>query len=45
MKLKFKMVLLKEKNDLPLLKDILSKGGFVKLAPGVKGELDFSTQM
>ena len=34
MKLNFKEALPKgEKNDLPLLKEVLSKGGFVKPAP------------
>ena len=33
MKLNFRVAFPKEKNDIPLLKEILSKGGFVKLAP------------
>ena len=32
-KLKFKVAFPKEKHDLPLLKEIFSKGGFVKLVP------------
>ena len=35
MKLKCKVTFPKEKNDLPLLKDVFSKGGFGKLAPGL----------
>ena len=35
-KLKFKVALLKENNDLPLPKEVLSKGGFMKLAPDLK---------
>ena len=37
MKLKFKVALPKEKKyDLLLLKEVLSKGGFVKLASGIR---------
>ena len=35
MKVNFKVALPKEKNNLPLLKEVLSKGGFVKLTPGI----------
>ena len=42
MKLNFKVAFIKEKNDLPLVKEVLSKGGFVKPAPVViHGKLDF----
>ena len=34
MKLNFNVAFPKEKSDLPLLKEVLSKGGFVKPAPG-----------
>ena len=34
MKLNFKVAYTKEKNDFHLLKEVLSKGGFVKLALG-----------
>ena len=33
MKLNLKVAFPKGKNDLPLLKEVLSKGGFVKPAP------------
>ena len=33
MKLNFKMTFPKEKKYIPLLNEVLSKGGFVKLAP------------
>ena len=36
MKLNFKAAFPKEQNNLPLLKDVLSKGGFVKPAPGAR---------
>ena len=35
MKVNFKVAFPKEKNNLPLLKEVLSKGGFVKLTPGI----------
>ena len=36
MKLNFKVAFLKEKNDLPLLQEVLSKGGFMKPAQGLE---------
>ena len=33
----FKVAFPKEKNGLPLLKEVLSKGGFVKLTPDQAG--------
>ena len=33
MKFTFKVTLSREKNSLPLVKDVLSKGGFVKPGP------------
>ena len=39
--MKFKVALPNEKNDLPLLKEVLSKGGYVTKPPEDKGHLKF----